>query len=152
MIACASRGPALFSLLPPSGSVLHPVSLNRCMNVFPLCAHRGHCFPTDRWEIHVQKKHVSLVMCRFAKILYIYIYIYFFFLLFKQKKNYDRVMKALDSITSIRELTQVSTSSVVWMFPFCLSKIVFEKCLRARNMPEHTGRGAKCRLPRCRGV
>ena len=83
--------------------------------------------------------------------IYIYIYIYFF-LLFKQKKNYDRVMKALDSITSIREMTQVSTSSVVWMFPFCLSKIVFEKCLRARNMPEHTGRGAKCRLPRCRGV
>lgn len=25
-----------------------------------------------------------------------------------QKKNYDRVMKALDSITSIREMTQVS--------------------------------------------
>lgn len=30
---------------------------------------------------------------------------------FKQKKNYDRVMKALDSITSIREMTQVSISS-----------------------------------------
>lgn len=25
-----------------------------------------------------------------------------------QKKNYDQVMKALDSITSIREMTQVS--------------------------------------------
>jgi len=29
----------------------------------------------------------------------------------RQKKNYDRVMKALDSITSIREMTQVSLRS-----------------------------------------
>jgi len=29
-----------------------------------------------------------------------------------QKKDYDRVMRALDSITSIREMTQVSTISL----------------------------------------
>lgn len=35
-----------------------------------------------------------------------------FFFPFPQKKNYDRVMKALDSITSIREMTQVRISAV----------------------------------------
>lgn len=32
----------------------------------------------------------------------------FSYFILHQKKNYDRVMKALDSITSIREMTQVS--------------------------------------------
>lgn len=45
-------------------------------------------------------------MCRLAKA-----YSEYVSPLFKQKKNYDRVMKALDSITSIREMTQVSISS-----------------------------------------
>lgn len=45
-------------------------------------------------------------MCRLAKA-----YNEYYFFSFKQKKNYDRVMKALDSITSIREMTQVSISS-----------------------------------------
>lgn len=45
-------------------------------------------------------------MCRLAKACSEYC-----FSPFEQKKNYDRVMKALDSITSIREMTQVSISS-----------------------------------------
>lgn len=51
---------------------------------------------------------------------------YYFFCLFKQKKNYDRVMKALDSITSIREMTQVSISPCGFMqFSFARVKSYF---------------------------
>lgn len=31
-----------------------------------------------------------------------------------QKKNYERLQKALDSVMSIREMTQVQNSSVGW--------------------------------------
>lgn len=60
---------------------------------------------------------------------------------FKQKKNYDRVMKALDSITSIREMTQVSISSyglgqfgLAWIKSYLKNVWEGKKCLRVLAM------------------